>query len=63
MFERIKQELVHAVALGPVQTEDTKNVLYTIAPQGKMVLTKASGREFLGIHKADSLAVADKPNT
>ncbi|PKU41539.1 pol-like protein ens-3 [Limosa lapponica baueri] len=31
-FEEIKQEIVHAVALGPVQTgQDIKNVLYTTA--------------------------------
>ncbi|KAK4832526.1 LOW QUALITY PROTEIN: hypothetical protein QYF61_023858 [Mycteria americana] len=31
-FERIKQEIVHAVALGPVQAgQDVKNVLYTSA--------------------------------
>ncbi|KFV20605.1 hypothetical protein N340_02527, partial [Tauraco erythrolophus] len=31
-FEQIKQEIVHAVALGPVRTgQDVKNVLYTAA--------------------------------
>ncbi|OPJ72553.1 hypothetical protein AV530_010676 [Patagioenas fasciata monilis] len=31
-FEQIKQEIVHAVALGPVQTgQGVKNVLYTVA--------------------------------
>jgi len=31
-FEQIKQEIAHAVALGPVQTEqDVKNILYTAA--------------------------------
>ena len=31
-FEQIKQEVVHAVALGPVWTgQDFKNVLYTAA--------------------------------
>ena len=30
-FEQIKQEIVYAVALGPVQTgQDVKNVLYTM---------------------------------
>ena len=31
-FEQIKQEIVHAVVLGPVRTgQDVKNVLYTAA--------------------------------
>jgi len=31
-FEQIKREIVHAVALGPVRSEqDVKNVLYTAA--------------------------------
>ena len=31
-FEQIKQEIAHAVALGPVRTEqDVKNILYTAA--------------------------------
>lgn len=31
-LEQIKQEVIHAVALGPVQTrQDVKNILYTAA--------------------------------
>lgn len=33
-FEQIKQEIVYAVALGPVRTrQDMKNVLYTTAEE------------------------------
>ncbi|KQK79502.1 hypothetical protein AAES_103425 [Amazona aestiva] len=54
-FEQIKREIVHAVALGPVQTgQDVKNALYTTG--GENAPPGASGRKLQGRLKVNPLA-------
>ncbi|RMC21214.1 hypothetical protein DUI87_02072 [Hirundo rustica rustica] len=52
-FAQIKQEIAHAVALGPVRTgPDVKNVLYSQQP-GTMACPRAFSRRCLGRLEAD----------
>lgn len=51
-FEQIKQEVICAVALGPVQTrQDVKNMLYSAA--GEKGVTRVSGKEHQVRSKVD----------